>query len=169
MEQIELFDNFLDEQNFIDLQSIICGSNFPWYYNDDVAYGGEDIQLDNYQFTHCFYKQFVPHSDFYQFLFPVLKNLNICSLIRVKANLLTRTEKHIEHGLHIDIPYLKENQCSKTAILYMNTNNGYTKFEDKTKVESVANRLITFDSRLRHTGATCTNEKNRIVINFNYF
>jgi len=56
-----------------------------------------------------------------------------------------------------------------TAILYMNTNNGYTKFEDGTKVESVANRMITFPANMKHSGTSCTDEKTRVVINFNYF
>ena len=51
----------------------------------------------------------------------------------------------------------------------MNTNDGYTEFEDGTKVESVANRLVTFPANLKHTGTSCTDEKTRIVINFNYF
>ena len=50
----------------------------------------------------------------------------------------------------------------------MNTNNGYTKFEDGTKVESVANRLVTFPASMMHTGTSCTDKKIRIVINFNY-
>ena len=56
-----------------------------------------------------------------------------------------------------------------TAILYVNSNNGYTLFEDGTKVESVENRIVLFDSNLRHTGTTCTEEKVRIVVNFNFF
>ena len=35
-----------------------------------------------------------------------------------------------------------------TSILYMNTNNGYTIFENGDKVESVENRLVTFPNNL---------------------
>ena len=38
-----------------------------------------------------------------------------------------------------------------------------------TKVESIANRMITFPSNMKHTGTSCTDEKIRVVINFNYF
>ena len=58
---------------------------------------------------------------------------------------------------------------STTSIFYMNTNNGYTKFEDGTKIESVANRLVSFPSNMKHKGSSCTDEKIRVVINFNYF
>ena len=62
----------------------------------------------------------------------------------------SRTDKVIEHGLHIDI----ENSlnCCKTSVMYLNTNNGYTLFEDGTKVDSVANRLVTFNNSTKHSG-----------------
>ena len=56
-----------------------------------------------------------------------------------------------------------------TSILYLNTNDGYTQFENGTKIESIENRLITFPLSYRHTGTTCTNQPFRAVINFNYF
>jgi hypothetical protein len=50
----------------------------------------------------------------------------------------------------------------------MNTNNGYTEFEDGTKVESVANRIVTFPSVTKHRAVSQTDEQRRVVINFNY-
>ena len=50
----------------------------------------------------------------------------------------------------------------------MNTNNGYTEFEDGTKVESVANRFVSFPEKMKHRGTSCTDKKTRIVININY-
>ena len=47
----------------------------------------------------------------------------------------------------------------------MNTNNGYTIFEDGTKIEC-RNRVVIFDSQLRHAGVP-TDEK-KVVINFNF-
>ena len=46
---------------------------------------------------------------------------------------------------------------------------GYTEFKDGTIIESAENRLVIFPSDMRHTGTTCTNAKNRIVVNINYF
>ena len=68
----------------------------------------------------------------------------------------------------IPVPDEKLKQWT-TSIFYVNTNNGYTKFEDGTKVESVANRMVTFPTNMKHTGTSCTDEKMRIVINFTYF
>ena len=42
-------------------------------------------------------------------------------------------------------------------------------FENGKKVESVENRLVTFDTPLRHTGTNCTNQKYRLTLNFNYY
>ena len=50
----------------------------------------------------------------------------------------------------------------------MNTCNGYTKLKKGGKVKSVANRMLIFDSDLEHAGFTCTDEQNRVVVNFNY-
>ena len=84
--------------------------------------------------------------------------------MRIKANVHARTHKIIEHGLHIDFQHPE----METAIYYVNTNNGYTMFENGTKVESVANRLVVFPTEMFHSGTTCTDEPRRVVINFNY-
>jgi hypothetical protein len=53
-------------------------------------------------------------------------------------------------------------------VYYINTNNGWTEFKKGGKVKSVENRMLIFDSSLEHMGVTCTDQKSRVVINFNY-
>jgi hypothetical protein len=67
---------------------------------------------------------------------------------------------------HVDRPF----QC-KTAILYLNNCNGYTllKTNPITKIESIENRMLLFDSKIQHKAISQTDSKRRIVINFNYF
>ena len=55
-----------------------------------------------------------------------------------------------------------------TGIYYVNTNDGYTVFEDGTKIDSVANRICIFPYYLKHSGTTCTNANRRIALNINY-
>ena len=55
-----------------------------------------------------------------------------------------------------------------TSILYMNTNNGWTEIQGGGKIDCVENRAVTFNSNLMHSGYTCTDQKRKIVINFNY-
>ena len=56
----------------------------------------------------------------------------------------------------------------ETGVLYMNNCNGYTKFKNGEKVLSEENKYVEFNSNLEHTGSSCTDEKRRVVINFNY-
>ncbi len=57
----------------------------------------------------------------------------------------------------------------KTGILYMNTNNGKTIFEDGEEIESVENRLIIFPASKFHAGTTHTDTRYRCLINLNWF
>ena len=81
---------------------------------------------------------------------------------RVTASLTSRTVFNRKTGYHIDYPNIR------TAIFYLNTNNRYTKFKKHGKVKSIENRIVIFNSNLEHQGVTCTDEKRRVVINFNY-
>ena len=86
---------------------------------------------------------------------------------------MTKSEKHLESQLHSDLeknaPTIHKIDQWTTAIFYINDGNGYTKLEDGTIVESKANTLLTFSSDTKHLGATCTDEKRRVLINLNYF
>ena len=173
---MQIIDDFLSEEDFSKVQKLLMGSNFAWYYNNLVAYeDNNDIvpKEYNFQFTHAFYLpsdndnyQSIRSQDF-DVLIPILRKLPIKALWRIKGNMIPRQDKHIVHGYHTDVP--SKDFKSTTAVFYVNTNNGYTIFKDGTKVESVANRMITFDSQRSHSGSTCTDEKCRVAININYF
>jgi hypothetical protein len=174
--QIKIEDNFLPQEKFDEIQKIICLDKwnddndcirFPWVYNkiiDDV------YDVDKFQFIHVFYELCEPLESL-SILNPVTELLRPVSVFRIKANLLTRTPEIIENKLHVDMTFLPEEKQKQwtTSIFYINTNNGYTKFEDGTKVNSVANRMVSFPSNMKHTGTSCTDEKTRVVINFNYY
>ena len=82
---------------------------------------------------------------------------------RIKANLTFKTPT-IEPG-----PFHRDYADIKTAIFYINTNNGYTEFESGVRVSSVENRVCIFDSNLKHRGATHSEGgQQRIAVNFNY-
>ncbi len=95
---------------------------------------------------------------------PILKKINPTKIYRIKANLTVGRNNPECTSFHID-----SSNLGLTGIYYVNTCNGYTLFEEsKIKVESVANRMLIFDNKLRHTGVTCTDSKFRVVINFNW-
>tara|TARA_R110000796_G_scaffold250506_1_gene379565 strand:- start:7 stop:537 length:531 start_codon:yes stop_codon:yes gene_type:complete len=167
-ENIKIEDNFLAQGDFDNLHNIMMTPEFPWFLSGIID---SRADVDKFQFIHFFYKDCVPTSNWFPIMTPILETLNPLSIWRIKANLLTRTSNIIENTFHADIGDLSEKKLKQwtTAILYINTNNGYTKFKDGMKVESVANRMVTFPTNTEHTGTSCTDEKARVIINFNYF
>ena len=82
---------------------------------------------------------------------------------RIKCNLFPNTKVLQEHAYHVDhkIKHV-------AAILVLNTCDGYTKFKDGTKVDSIANRLYFFEGGIDHASTTTTNVPARFNINFNF-
>ena len=75
----------------------------------------------------------------------------------------------LHKGFHQDVSERRLLESEpKTAIFYINTNDGYTVFEDGTKINSVANRICIFPHWMKHSGTTCTNTNRRIALNLNF-
>ena len=170
---IKIIDDFMPAKVFEEFQSII--REIPWQTSIVLD---DELQCDpiyNFMLTHKFYDKYKPQSElFFKYIEPLLTHIKVRSLIRVRANLTMRTEKIIKHGFHIDYQAIVDGEFQETnncfsSILYLNTNDGYTEFENGTRVESIENRLVTFPISYKHTGTTCTDKPFRSVINFNYF
>jgi len=172
---MEVIDNFLPDATFKEIQTLMMGYYFPWYYNNftvghDVISHDEIYKVKKkslYQFVHTFYDIRSPwngvSSKLCDNIDPICKSLRLTQLYRIKANLNPRSMVHRCTGWHTD-----GFSCPKTAIFYLNTNNGYTKFKKGGKIKSVENRMVIFNSNQEHAGYTCTDENVRIVMNFNY-
>ena len=174
---MKIKDNFLDQEEFNKLRNIITHHNFPWFFRDRYYERvGQPVstikpELDKFQFIHEFYYGHVPTSSHMEHLECILQLLQPVSIIKIRANLLTRLPNIVENPFHTDLtdmPKEKQKQW-ETSIFYVNTNDGYTVLEDGTKVESVANRMLTFPANMKHTGTSCTDKQSRIIINFNYY
>ena len=139
-----------------------------WEFICDKVYNNDG----GYQFTHTFYRKNAITSDHFIHLEPIIEKFNLVSILRVKANLTTKDEKRITTSFHTDgqgsYGAREGEKGWLTSIFYLNTNNGYTVFEDGTKIESVANRLLTFPCSIMHAGVSQTDENIRVLINFNY-
>ena len=170
----ELKDNFLNKIEFEAVEQTILNTSFPWYLNrivDDSDYSSEST-YPNLMLANILYFKDAARSDRFPNFTCLLDKLDIFSLLRVKINYLTPTAERIIHDFHIDITDDNAPKNIKTAIFYLNTNNGVTVFEDtKKEVKSVKNRMIIFPMLSRHAGTTHTEQDipHRIVINFNYF
>ena len=165
---MKIIDNALDQNYFDELVEKFTSPYFPYFLNKVNRTAHE------MQFTHAIYFRNEPQSDAYELIQPLLNKLNVCSLVRCKINMMPRTEIIKENEFHVDIENAPENL--KTALLYLNTNNGYTILKDKwrdditERVDSVANRILRFDAHIQHTGTTNTcDARYRHVLNIDYF
>ena len=159
---MNIIDNFLSDDYFKAIQTIVLSNEFSWFYYDGVV----DPEDGKYQFVKGIYDESFrnPIIDRKSFLLlePILYKLNVSDLYRVKANLNIKTEEHEHSVFHTDYTDMT------TSIFYINTNNGWTQFNNGDKVECVANRMVIFDSNLEHEGVTCTDQNRKVVFNFNY-
>jgi len=164
---MQVIDDFLDKKDFLFVHNLIMNEPFPWFYMDSYKETGlEKDKTNNFSYyLHMLYDDNVPTSQYFEQIVPLIFNkIEFKSLIRVKVNSYLRENLLYEHDLHTDYNY-----SNKGAVFSINTCNGYTKFEDGTKVDSVANRLVLFDASKPHCSTNTTNQPRRVNININYF
>lgn len=153
--------NFLDKETHSRIKQLFLRSDFGWFYKDHQV----KEKNDHWYFNHSFFRNGIINSDFYNDdIKKILIKLkaNMCS--EVRANLMVRDTKRYTSAFHVDRPF----KC-KTAIYYVNTNDGYTEFEKtKKKIVSEANKILIFNSNLKHRAVSPTNSSFRQVININY-
>ena len=168
---VNVYDDFLPQEEFDELAKN-C-KDVEWKLVDNVVDGkvGEQQEYNkhDWQFEHYFYElPFHNSSNTFNKIGKLLEKINPFILYRAKMNLNPNTETIIEHGFHKDIWSDVEAEKLMSAVYYINSNDGYTKFEDDSIVESVANRLVTFPTSIMHTGSTCTDVRYRQVLNLMY-
>ena len=97
---IQVYNNFLPKDVFKKLKNAMMSNYFPWYFNEYVNYKGE--KNDSFQFTFMFMKKglYECWGEWKDIIEPVIKNIKHSKMNRIKANLLTRTNKIIEQGYH---------------------------------------------------------------------
>ena len=157
---MKIIDNFLPQEEFNSIQSFMMGGEFRWFFYDGVVDPGDG----GYQFLHMFYQPEVgSNCEHINMWNNFMNKIEAKKCERIKANLILKTLTSEKSEFHSDFADIK------TAIFYINTNNGYTEFESGVRVNSVANRICIFDSNLKHRGVTHTEgDHQRIVVNFNY-
>lgn len=163
-DNLTVTDNALPEAVFSPIKDILMDDiDFPWYRQTQVS--GCDERSDHY-FTHNFYWNNRPNSDWYGLFEPVISLLGVSALIRIKANLYPQEATMRHHAWHRDFESISG---ARNSIIYVNTNDGMTEMEDGTVVVSVANRLATFGNSILHRSSVCTDALARITVNINYF
>ncbi len=160
-----VIDNFLDKREFEFIREKILSENFPWYMNDVVNDNEVEVseRVNNCHFSHILYDRGRSTSEYSPLIDCFFERLNVFAIARAKVNMSLKTETPHKPLFHFD--------CvdAMNAIFYVNTNNGKTVFKNGQEIEPVENRVVIFDSNLKHGATTTTNSKFRCVINFNYF
>jgi len=176
--KVQIYDNFMEGEDFCNLRDYMLSGDIPWYVSTKVFHVASMVydelrenELDNWQLTNTLYENGMPTSSAYDAVLPLLNTIKPRAIIRIKANLNFRTEELVKYELHTDVGNYGENEYSgaTTGIFYLNENDGYTFFGTGEEVESRENRLVTFPCSTPHSGTSCTNSHNRVVLNLNYF
>lgn len=166
-DKVNVYDDFLPTENFNEIVESLKDLEYRLIEGvTDTRY--PTGKKHDFQFEHHFYELPFHNNPTIKKIGKLLDKLNPTVLYRAKLNLNPNTHEIIEHGYHND--YFDENEAKKflSAVYYLNTNNGYTKFENGTIVESIANRLVTFNAGIKHTGSSCTDVSYRMVLNLMY-
>jgi hypothetical protein len=160
----KVIDDYLPKKLFKELKNKIMGNMVPWFFQSEINKVHDKKDLSCY-FTHLVFYNQTPLSQIFPEINQIFREkLDVKSFIRIKLNCYPRTQKIEIHEPHVD-----ENFEHKSAIFYINTNDGYTILDNKVKIESIENRVLFFKSYELHSSTSCTNQKARFNINFNYF
>lgn len=164
-----IIDNFLDDFMFNELQLYFMNNNGDtsgakanWNVGNVLQDPPQKFDGDNTQMYH--------HLDENELIHFGLKDaIGYFYIMRAKANLTFRNPNAKPWAWHTDFgtDHVKKVPI-RTAILYLNTCDGYTAFKSGDKVESVANRYVEFDTTIEHCSVAPTDVPIRGVINFNY-
>ena len=163
---MQVIDNFLDEEYFQYLyEKITDQRNFGWQFQTQVATHDqrEELSLHHYYFVHSLYYDYEVESEHYQDFHPLFRQLKVQFLHRARVLLYVNQGKQWIHDRHIDTPV-----TSNTALIYMNTNDGFTEFETGERVDSIKNRLLLFDGSVPHSSSTPTDCRERMLISVTY-
>ena len=167
----DIIDDFLSESDMDNFYETFTYGGFPWTLITNV---NENAGEDDFQFAH---KYIDNGEEVYvtaiEALRPIFRELyhakymtKDTEVYRAKTNLFIKTDTRRGLGFHHDITNLGDNY--KTIIYYVNNNNGGTRFEDDTFVESVRNRALLFSGKISHETVTQTDTNFRFNININY-
>jgi len=162
---IKIKDNYIKKEDMKNIKNMFLSNLFPWYVNTNkTSIDPKEYTKDknDYQLTHTFVANGEVNSNAYENLLPIINKMKVKNFIRIKANLVPNTDKIYKFEKHKD----QDLDC-KAAIFYINTNNGLTIF-DKEKVKAKENRMVFFKGNQIHQGTTCTDQKFKLLINFNY-
>ena len=167
--KVQIFNNFLDQEVFLEIKKFIMSPRCEWRYVNYIAHkDGRDNDNDGY-FVHSFkdchpqtFEDRYPESPHFPLIAKILDKIQYRNILRIRSSLYPRRDVQKSDPFHIDY-----NFPHRVCIFYVNTNNGYTMFENGEKIPSVENQLATFDGSEKHCSVVQTDTPARYIVNIN--
>lgn len=190
MNDINIIDNFFEESLFERISTQLLSNDFPWYFQNDISGKKSTDNLNDFGYSHVFFKDGEVKSDWYNDVIPfinkILNHCNAVELLRMRGDCTVYNNTQHKHRTHVDLA------CPHTtAILYLTTTDGNTvlyndvnnltdpeeihnyiqqnekQFEVVKEIKPMANRLVIFNGLRFHTGHSPSTHKRRVLLNFN--
>ena len=159
-------NNYLEDSIFANIKKLLFSFDIPWYFYENATDKSDDENARDFFYCHMLYDDDQIKSNFFNAIaLPILGKLTFSKIIRIKINMYTANPQIIiqKPNYHVDFKY-----PHRVALLNVNSNNGYTEFENGEKIVSEANQLLEFDGQNKHRAISQTDTDVRINININY-
>lgn len=196
MHDIIEIDNIITKSYQDSILQQITDQNFPWYFNPTMITPqilSDNVEYNLAGFHHFVYEDQKPVSPFFQFLHPLVLEIqdkvdfpdkHSIERMRLNMSLPYKESKHDYHLPHIDSLYEHWN-----GIYYVNDSDGdtfifeetnetyntddleYTKthnFTTKYRCTPKKGKLLLFNGKYYHSSSFCQKSKYRAVININF-
>jgi hypothetical protein len=171
---MKIVQDLLPNDYKVQLQEVLFGNNFPWYWQDNAKSQTEESNI--FQLTHVLVKHNVANSDYCKLINPIFDYIKESAgiagkeIYRVKVNLLpkqTCNDDDIAKEIHIDV----DREDLTSCIYYLHDVDGDIKTYDKdyNVVDSYTpkeNSLVYFNSNTLHGTRPPIQSKRRVCINF---
>ena len=169
----EIINDFLEPKDFLEIKNFIISPRCQWRYVNFIAHkDGRDNDRDGYfvhSFKDCHPETFLdrfPESPNYALMTKIMikikEKVDYKNILRIRSSLYPRRDVQKTDPFHVDYAF-----PHTVCIFYLNTNNGYTMFENEEKIPSVENQLVMFDGQKKHCSVVQTDTSARYIININ--
>lgn len=174
--QLKIVNNLLPNEYKNEIQRILLGMHFPWFWCEQTVEKEDGLQQNIFQLAHLFYVDNQINSAHFGLIEPMLQyiqketNVKAKNIFRIKANLLPRqiyNGEDVINAIHMDV----DNDNYTSCIYYLHDVDGDINMYDKNYnvVDSYSpkeNSLVYFNSRILHGTKPPIQTKRRVCINF---
>lgn len=158
-------DRAFSDEDFAQLKSFFFGQEIKWTYSDTVAHYDDENDLSGGYFIYNIFADHRPLCSSFDGILDMFKKSvdDVNAVVRVRFIMYPRTSVILEHEPHVDFDFKH-----KGALIYMNSNDGFTRAGDIVS-QSVENTVFKHDPSKLHNSSTCTDMPFRGVLTVNYF